>query len=157
MSRITCGKERGGDALTIVIQQNVVWLHVSEEREVPGECTPTHTHTHAIPVGYPGLVQVGQATGYLCSIEDAALLTQAWVTNVVYVEAQIPTSHERQNHAQRVFGLVGIGQIHLQGGRGGGGEGGRGGGGLSVRDWRYTKRQSSPQICWTLSPGPASR
>ena len=75
------------------------FMSLRREKYLVNAHTHPPTHTHTIPVGHPGFVQVGQAAGYLCSIEDAALLTQAWVTNVVYVEAQIPTSHERQDHA----------------------------------------------------------
>ena len=58
-------------------------------------------------------VQVFQATQDLSRIEQGSLLLEAGVPHVVDVELQVPPIHDGQNQAQRVLGLVGIGQVDL--------------------------------------------
>ena len=67
-----------------------------------------------IPVCYPGLVEMSQSTCNFCCVEDSARFTEPWLSHIVYVEAEISSSHQCQNHTESIFGLVGIHQTHLQ-------------------------------------------
>lgn len=62
-----------------------------------------HTQHKHTPVCYSCFMQVSQPTGDLCCIEHTPLLTEAGLPNVVYVEPQVPSSHQSQYHAQRVL------------------------------------------------------
>lgn len=58
-------------------------------------------------------MEVFQAAQDLCRVKQGSLLLEARVTHVVDVELEITPVHDGQNQAQRVLGLVGIGQVDL--------------------------------------------
>ena len=69
------------------------------------------------PVDDALLVQVTEAAADLRGVELHLLLPQARGADVVDVEAEVPSVHDGQHHAQSVLGLVGVGQAHLRRGR----------------------------------------
>lgn len=65
------------------------------------------------PVDRVLAVQVFQAAQDLCRVEQGSLLLEAGVPHVVDVELQVTPVHDGQNQAQRVLGLIGVGQVDL--------------------------------------------
>ena len=60
---------------------------------------------------------MAEATADLRGVELDPVPLQAGGAHVVDVEAEVPSVHDGQNHAQGVLGLVGVGQTHLRRGR----------------------------------------
>lgn len=85
----TEGWRRGGRKnLTIVIQQNIVWFHVSVK---DGSIYMYTTYEHHLPqehtpVCYSRFMQMSQSTGNLGCIKHAPLLTESRLPNIVYME-----------------------------------------------------------------------
>lgn len=67
-------------------------------------CSPVHG---ILPV------EVFQAAQDLCRVKQGPLLLEARITHVVDMELQVTPVHDGQNQAQRVLGLVGVGQVDL--------------------------------------------
>ena len=59
-------------------------------------------------------MQVAEATADLGGVELDLLPLQARWAYRVDVEAEVPSVHDGQHHAQGVLGLVGVGQAHLR-------------------------------------------
>lgn len=58
-------------------------------------------------------MQMLQTQRDLCSVELDALLVEASLLQVVEVELEIASIHQRQHQTQRLLGLIGIGQADL--------------------------------------------
>lgn len=79
-------------------------------------CTPTsfhHLHSSFAPVHNALPMQVLQSTADLRGVENSPCLWEASLAHVVDVEFKVTSIHQRQHQAQRVLGLIGIGQAHL--------------------------------------------
>lgn len=61
-------------------------------------------------------MEVHEPTADLCGVELDPVSAQSRLAHVINMETQIPAAHHGQNHAEGVFGLVGVRQVHLEGG-----------------------------------------
>lgn len=62
-------------------------------------------------------MEVHEPTADLCSVELDSVSTQSGLANVMNVEIQVPAAHHGQDQTEGLFGLIGIRQVHLRGGR----------------------------------------
>lgn len=62
-------------------------------------------------------MEVHEAAADLCSVELDSVSAQSGLANVMNVEIQVPATHHGQDHTEGMFGLIGIRQVHLRGGR----------------------------------------
>lgn len=81
-------------------------LHLCPSAALAGRRSSAPVH-NALPM------QVLQATADLRSVEDGPCLWEASLAHVVDVELEVTSVHQRQHQAQRILGLIGIGQAHL--------------------------------------------
>lgn len=83
----------------------VAWpLSAASGLKVSSLCPPVHRVL---------VVQVLQSTQNLGRIEKGTLLLEARGAHVVDVELEVTPIHDGQDQAQRILGLVGIGQADL--------------------------------------------
>lgn len=61
-------------------------------------------------------MEVHEPTADLCSVELDSVTAQSRLAYVINMEIQIPATHHGQNHTESMFGLIGIRQVHLEGG-----------------------------------------
>lgn len=61
-------------------------------------------------------MEVHEPTADLSSVEPDSVTAQSRLAHVIYMEIQVPAAHHGQNHTEGVLGLVGVRQVHLEGG-----------------------------------------
>lgn len=61
-------------------------------------------------------MEVHEPAADLSGVEPDSVAAQSRLAHVVYMEIQVPAAHHGQNHTEGVLGLVGVGQVHLEGG-----------------------------------------
>lgn len=62
-------------------------------------------------------MEVHEPAADLCSVELDSVSAQSGLANVMNVEIQVPAAHHGQDYTEGMFGLIGICQVHLRGGR----------------------------------------
>lgn len=62
-------------------------------------------------------MEVHEPTADLSGVETDPVTAQSRLAHVINMEIQIPAAHHGQNHTEGVLGLVGVRQVHLEGGR----------------------------------------
>lgn len=103
-----------------------MWASAEPPASASWTQTPTSSHhLHSCPATAPVgrqssapvhnalLMQVLQSTADLGSVEDGPCLWEASLAHVVDVELEVTSVHQCQHQAQRILGLIGIGQAHL--------------------------------------------